>query len=117
MTTSVGAGVWRKFGAEFVLCFSSGWNVPTDVFADFLHADFCVDLCPLFGQIFGAQTFARIFSLQRLLRRFSADFLQMYWSLKIGVLASRTNAHKIRIKVSGFPMTLPNWVPYSISVS
>ena len=81
-----------------------------DFGADFLRRFLCADFC---AQIFGAQCvdFSADFCTD-----FPRIFLRGFGALKIGVLESRKNVHKIIGKICGVPTACPGSGPYSICV-
>ena len=90
-TSLVGAGVLRKFGADF-LCFFSGFHLPDKrnvqtgllrsfLVRRFLHPFLCRFLVRRFLRPFLRRFLVRRF-LRPFLRRFSADFSLTFWRLK-----------------------------------
>ena len=124
-TTFFGAGVLRKFGADFFCVFFSGFHLPDkpNVQTSFLRRFLVRRFLRPFLVCRFLRPFLRRFLVRRFLhpvlrpflRPFSADFSSTFWRLKIGVPESRKNAQKMRGKMRGIRMALLGGAPHSLS--
>ena len=122
----IGAGVLRKFGADFFfLCFffasifqTNGMLKPVFC-ADFWCADFCAHFCALFWCAdFCAHFCADLWCADfcaHFCAHFPQIFLRRFGAWKIGVPESRKNAQKMRGKIRGVRMALLGGAPHSLS--